>query len=353
MQSIRRAAYVTVTVIGGGIILFFFFKHLFGLVLPFLIAWAVAFLTASPAAWLHEKTRLPIALLRTVVSVLLVLGLLFAFGAVIYLLGYELVLLLGSLGEGDIVGSILDLFGTGVIGDALAALGDTVGDVFRDLFVSLATAIGGRLSGVVTAVPLILLFVLVTVIATVYFSIDLDRVNRSVARILPRPVYDVAVRFKRELFTAAGGYVRSYLCLMLITFVIILVGLLILRRPYALLLAVVIAILDLLPVIGVGTILIPWGAFEIFLGDSAVGIGLLILFALHELIRQLVEPRLVSRHLGVHPILTLMLIYIGCSLFGFIGILLVPIASVLINIFVCKVDSTEVDERTVSKGDGG
>ena len=352
MQSIRRAAYLAVTVIGGGIILFFFFKYLFGLILPFLIAWAVAFLTATPAAWLHEKCRLPLSLLRTVVSVVIVLGLLFAFGAIIYLLGYELVLLLGSLGEGDTVGSILDLFGTGAIGDALAALGDTVGDVFRDLFVSLATAIGGKLSGIVTAVPAILFFVLITVIATIYFSLDLDRVNRAVARILPRKIYDVAVRFKREVFTVAGGYIRSYLCLMLITFVIILAGLVILRRPYALLLAVVIAILDLLPVIGVGTILIPWGAFEIFIGDRAVGIGLLVLFALHELIRQLVEPRLVSHHLGVHPIITLMLIYIGCSLFGFVGILLVPLVSVLINLFVRKVDTAEVDELTVTKKDG-
>lgn len=352
MQSIRRAAYIAVTVIGGGIILFFFFKHLFGLLLPFLIAWAVAFLTASPAAWLHEKTHLPLSLLRVLVSILIVLGLLVALGAVIYLLGYELVLLLGSLGEGDIVGSILDMFGTGVIGDALASLGDTVGEVFRDLFVSLATAIGGKLSGVVTAVPSILFFVLITLIATIYFSLDLDRVNRAVARILPRPIYDVAVRFKRELFSVAAGYLRSYLCLMLITFVIILAGLMILRRPYALLLAVVIAILDLLPVIGVGTILIPWGAFEIFLGDRAVGIGLIVLFALHELIRQLVEPRLVSHHLGVHPILTLMLIYIGCSLFGFVGILLVPIASVLINIFVCKVDSAKIDESAVTERNG-
>ena len=216
----------------------------------------------------------------------------------------------------------------------------------------LATAIGGKLSGIVTAVPAILFFALITVIATIYFSLDLDLVNRAVARILPRKIYDVAVRFKREVFTVAGGYIRSYLCLMLITFVIILAGLVILRRPYALLLAVIIAILDLLPVIGVGTILIPWGAFEIFLGDRAVGIGLLVLFALHELIRQLVEPRLVSHHLGVHPIITLMLIYIGCSLFGFVGILLVPLVSVLINLFVRKVDSAEVDELTVTKKDG-
>ena len=74
-----------------------------------------------------------------------------------------------------------------------------------------------------------------------------------------------------------------------------------------------------------------------------------MLFALHELLRQLVEPKIVSRQLGVHPVLTLALIYIGCSLFGFVGILLVPIVSVLINIFVGKEDAAEVDKPATTE----
>ena len=294
MQGLKRTAYLLVTVIGGGIVLFFFFRYLFGLLLPFLIAWTVAFATAIPAARLHELTRLPLRILRTVISVLIVLALLSLVGGLIYLLGYELSLLFGSLGEGNVIAKIIDLFGVGFIGEALDAFGESVGEVFKELFISLAATLGSSLSGAVKAVPTILFFVLITVIATIYFALDLDGINRAIGKLLPRRLFDVAVRFKRELFTVGRGYIKSYLLLMLITFSVMLVGLLVLGQRYALLLAFVIAFLDLLPVIGVGTILIPWGIFEIVLGNVPIGIGLIVLFALHELLRQLVEPKIVS-----------------------------------------------------------
>ena len=90
--------------------------------------------------------------------------------------------------------------------------------------------------------------------------------------------------------------------------------------------------------------LLPWGAFEIILGDTAVGIGLVVLFLLHELVRQLVEPKIIGGSLGVHPILTLALFYFGYSLFGFVGILLVPITTVLINLALSKKNASEVDK---------
>ena len=131
---------------------------------------------------------------------------------------------------------------------------------------------------------------------------------------------------------------------MLITFAVMLVGLVILRQPYALLLALIIAVLDLLPVIGVGTVLVPWSVYELVLGDTGVGIGLLILFAVHTFIRQFAEPKIVGKNLGVHPIVTLSLLYVGYSLFGFVGLLLVPIATVLIEVTVGKKDSAKVNE---------
>ena len=119
---------------------------------------------------------------------------------------------------------------------------------------------------------------------------------------------------------------------MLITFIVMLVGLVILRRPYALLLAFIIALLDCLPVIGVGTILLPWSLYELIFGERYIGIGLVVLFILYEIVRQFAEPRIVGKNLGIHPIITLVLIYVGYSLFGIVGLLFVPIATVLINI---------------------
>ena len=131
-------------------------------------------------------------------------------------------------------------------------------------------------------------------------------------------------------------YVRSYLIIMGITFSVILVGLLILGVNNVILLSVIIAILDLLPIIGVGTVLVPWSIFELLLGNTGVGIGLIILLVLHELVRQFAEPRIIGKSIGVHPVISLLLLYVGYYALGFVGILFVPLLAVALNIFFDK-----------------
>ena len=125
---------------------------------------------------------------------------------------------------------------------------------------------------------------------------------------------------------------HSYLLLMLLTFAMMLAGLLILGVRYALVIALVIAAVDILPVLGIGIILLPWGFLEIILGNAGLGIGLLVLFALATVVRQIAEPKIVGKGLGIHPLLSLFLIYAGYSLFGFFGMVLLPmVGAVLIS----------------------
>ena len=346
MEKIKNLSYVIVTVIGGGLILFLFFRYVFALILPFLIALLVALLTRAPASKLSRLTHVGCRFWRVVLSVLIAASLIALIGLLVYLAAGELWQLLRTLGEGDALRDFLDgITSGGIFGDIL----DGLGDVVYNLLISFATALGSQLSGFVTAVPSAILFLVLTLIATVYFSLDLEGVFEWTRRILPPAACEWLKRFKDSFFSVIIRYIKSYLLLMLITFSVILVGLVILAREYALLLALVIAFLDLLPVIGVGTILIPWGIFELTLGDAAVGVGLIILFIFHELVRQLAEPRILGKSLGVHPILTLMLFYFGYSLFGFIGILLVPIVSVVLKVTLTKEDSAKVAEHPTTK----
>ena len=133
------------------------------------------------------------------------------------------------------------------------------------------------------------------------------------------------------------------------TFLEMLLGLFLVGAPYPWLMAIVIAVLDLLPVIGVGTALIPWGVWCFISKNTGLGIGLLVLFAVHTVLRQMLEPKIVGKSLGVHPLLTLVFIYTGYALFGFIGLLLVPVLTVLVNIAFGKDDSSEVSEGGVGK----
>ena len=103
-----------------------------------------------------------------------------------------------------------------------------------------------------------------------------------------------------------------------------------------------IALLDLLPVIGVGTVLIPWGIFALATGNKILGIGLILLFVANTVIRQFAEPRIVGKSLNLHPLITLMAIYIGYALFGFIGVFILPVIAVSISAMLNGNNTTEI-----------
>ena len=122
-------------------------------------------------------------------------------------------------------------------------------------------------------------------------------------------------------------YIKAYGILLALTFVLLLVGLWILRIDYAFLLSFLIALADLLPVIGVGTILIPWGIIMLLQKNFYLGFGLLILYLVISLIRQVAEPKVLGKSLGLHPLLTLFATYVGFSLFGLVGMILAPLVA--------------------------
>jgi sporulation integral membrane protein YtvI len=193
----------------------------------------------------------------------------------------------------------------------------------------------------------LLLFLLVCGISTVYIGWDLERVNRVVLRYLPERHRTRVCAFRASLFSGLLPYARSYLILMLLTFAVVSVGLALLGVEYVLLLSALIALLDALPVIGVGTVLIPWSLFELLLGRVPLGVGLLVLYVIHELIRQIAEPRILGRNMGLHPLLTLILLYGGYTLLGFLGLLLLPVLTVTLHA-VMRVRSEREGEKAIA-----
>lgn len=133
-----------------------------------------------------------------------------------------------------------------------------------------------------------------------------------------------------------GVYVRAEGTIALIQAIVCSIGLWIMKNPYSLMLACLIGIIDALPVFGSGTILVPWAVFRFLTGDIQMGVGLMILYALCTLNRQLLEPRLLGQKLGMSTLLTLFLMYIGYRLFGIFGFILGPVGYLLgREIFQC------------------
>jgi len=353
-EKIRRYADFVVLIIGCLLLSYLFFKHLFLYLLPFLIGWFIAFAMRPPAIYLSGKIKIKPKIIRLVLTVLLYLALLGLLSLGVWLLSREVWELLAGIGDGNssIEEFISGLTGSGgLIGRLFGDFTDYVADAMYRVAMSLLSTVGSVLSSVISAVPKALFFLLISVIASAYFAFCLEEINASVKRVLPSSVFDVIVKLKNGFLGAFLRYLRSYLLLLVITFLEMLLGLFLIRAPYPLIMAIVIAFLDLLPVIGVGAVLIPWGIWSLFIGKTPFGVGVLILFVVHTVFRQIIEPKIIGKNLGVHPILTLVFIYVGYSVFGVVGLLLVPIFTVLVNIIFGKNNSAKITQDTVGKGD--
>ncbi len=329
-------AHLSVTLIGALLIGYVFIKYLFGILLPFLIAWGTAFILRPISYKLSEKTGLPRRVLSVAVTVLLLsltlslvtLGLWFGLSKL-----WEWLSDISSGGLGDILASIIDpfskLFGEGEAADELRR---EIGEALRAGVGKLLSMVLVWLTDFAKSIPRVALFLLVTVISSVYFSLDLDRINGFVKRLLPKSAAPLLVKLKSKFLTALLHYLRAYLTLAVITFSVLLMGFLILGIKNALPIAALLSLLDALPLIGVGTVIVPWSVLSFIKKNVFLGVGLLLLLVVYLFIRQFSEPKIVGKNLGVHPVVSLVLLYFGYGMFGFLGLLLIPLLSVAVKV---------------------
>ena len=351
-HRLKYIACLLFVVLAGGLLTYLFFKYVLMLVMPFLLAWGFAFLLRPPAAFISSRTGIGVRIVRPVLAVIIAAGTFAVIGFGTARLLREVVEIVTSFGEGEDFRAFLNdfLLSGGIFNRLFGEVGDRIGDAIYNIVISALSALGGAITALIASVPRAFLFVIITLISSVYFALDLERINSYVIGLLPSGADTAVRRFKNGFMCALGKYIRSYILLFLITFFVMLIGLSVLRVPYALLLAAVISFLDMLPVLGVGTFLIPYGVFGIIFGDAFLGVGILILFAVHTVIRQFAEPKIVGKSLGVHPIVTLVVLYAGYMVFGIFGLLLMPLFTVLLEIAFGKKDAAEVGEHSVREG---
>jgi len=208
---------------------------------------------------------------------------------------------------------------------------------------SLLTTGVGRL---LQALPRMLITLVVTVMACLYLSMDYQQIRDRLIGLLPHTAADRVHALRPHLRRAIRSYLRAYLLLFLLTFLEILIGMLLLRQKYALLIAFLIALVDILPVLGAGTVLIPWAIVLLLLKQYSVGFGLLILYGIVTVVRQIVEPHAVGGHLGLHPLLSLLAMFTGFQLFGIPGMLLGPAVAMLLKEYLrFGKESLETNEK--------
>lgn len=201
----------------------------------------------------------------------------------------------------------------------------------------------------VTMLPQSILFVVMTVMATFYISIDRERITAFVVSLLPEKYRKRSTLVRTSFLQAILSQIRTALIMLAITFVELYVGFSIMGISYAALLAFVIAILDALPVLGAGLFLFPMIVYGLVVGNTGFAIGAALIYVMLIIVRQLMEPRIMGKQLGLYPLATMMAMYAGLKLMGFVGMLFGPMILLL-----CKVmlpTTTNIENIYVHKTD--
>lgn len=185
------------------------------------------------------------------------------------------------------------------------------------------------LGGVAKKLPVIALTLVFTILSSVLICMDYRKVVERVLRPIPLKWRQLTLDTRDFLAATLGKTLKAYLILMLLTFGELTLGLWILRAPHFLVAAAVIAVLDLLPVLGSGAVLIPWAAYALLTENRFLGWGMLALWAVVSALRQILEPRVLGGQIGLHPLVTLTAMYAGFRMAGFGGMIAAPIVCLL------------------------
>lgn len=197
---------------------------------------------------------------------------------------------------------------------------------------------------VVTSLPSIAICIGITVIALYFICVDKIYILDQIEHHLPKLWVKKIGSHLRDLIKTLGGYLKAEATLILVSFIISLVGLYLLRIigfnvQYPLLMALFIGFVDALPILGSGTVMIPWAILCGINGDLKLGIAIIVLLIIMSIVRQILEPKLVSKNIGVHPIFTLIAMYTGFKFIGVFGLLIGPIVLIIVkNIFASLID---------------
>lgn len=316
-----------------------FFKYLLALCLPFLIAFAVAIPVIRLSGKITSFIRIPKRICAFFIDTLL----LSAFGFFLFFLfrrlTYELARLpeLCSAVSADslktafspleripLVGKLLTFAENVLGGEAVAFVGDILPSIAGKL-----GALAGRL---MLGGPRIFFSCFVTVMSIYYISMDYDKLCRFISSFLRNKSTERLKKIKSGVLFVLARYFHAYAKLFLLTFAETLTGLLIIRCRFALFGAFIVAAIDILPVLGAGFILIPWGAVCLLKGELFAGVGLLLMYMVITVVRRIAEPEIIGNSVGLHPFCTLVGVFVGYYLFGTLGMLFAPVfTAVLLN----------------------
>ncbi len=347
--------YLKTIFIAAGILAFFIFlPKLLSLTAPFLLA----FLFAAASQHLVRRLERKLKINRGVWAAVLIGFVIIIFGGGIALFVLEAFKQIKSL-----VLSLPSLIDTlrGTLDSLAAKYGELLARVFPELSdysngfsariwnyiqQTVAPVTDGALNAAKSlafSLPSVILFIAVFLISAFFMTKDYRLIINFLKETLPDAAVEKLSYLKATVFDTFFSYIKAQCILMCVTFAMVSVYLWILGVSYPILIGAAVGIVDALPFFGAGTALLPWAVTEFALGSYPLAVSLVVLWLVCFLTRQILEPKILSAQIGVHPLLTIFSVYVGMKIFGVLGVLIGPIAAVLtVNLYSARRNRADV-----------
>lgn len=312
---------------------------------PFVVGWIIALIAGPLVRFFEEKIKLK----RKAGSVFVIVVIIGLVVLILYLVGAKLteqaVGIVNGLPEmwaaaqedfkdiADNLNVIYSKFPKDVQ-ETLTNVTEQVRDYIGNLLGKIGTPTIAAAGNLAKQVPSILIGIIMALLSSYFFVAEREQINESFHRVMPMSIQNRYEMLKRGLVKAVGGYFKAQLKIEVWMYLILLIGLTVLRVDYAFLIALGIAFLDFLPFFGTGTVMVPWAIIKILSADYPMAIGLLIIWGGGQLVRQLIQPKIVGDSVGMEPLPTLILLYIGYKIGGVLGMLVaVPVGLIAYTMY--------------------
>ena len=313
--------------------------------MPFVVGWILALLANPLVRFLERRVKLVRrhgSMLIIIAALAIVIGLFYGAGLLVY---REMGSFLADAPEiyQSVIAEIGDALQNGRklaeyfpqnLQPPLLAFSDNLDGLFGKL-VSRAAEPTVQIAGhVAKSIPNLLVNMVIIILSSYLFLADRESIMRWLKEHLPAFVFRYIEYMKRDAKGLIGGYCLAQFRIMCVVALILAAGFLVLGVRYGVLLAFLTAILDFLPIFGTGTVLFPWAVVKLFAGEYAYATGLILLYILTQVVRQIIQPKIVGESMGLPPLMTLFLLYLGFKLRGLTGMILaVPVGLVFINFY--------------------
>lgn len=313
--------------------------------MPFVVGWIIALIAGPLVRFFEEKIKLKRKIGSAFVIIAVIALVVFLLYFVASQLVQQLVGLIGALpdmwesmeadlnGIAERIGQFFDKLPFTIpsnISEAAEKIGDYLGDFFGRISAPTIEAAGNFAK----FLPGFFIGLIMTLLSAYFFVAERMQINEWFRKTMPAAIQMRYQMIHASLRHSVGGYLKAQLKIEVWMYLLLLIGLGLLRVDYYALIALVVAFLDFLPFLGTGTVLIPWAIIKILTGDYGMTIGLLVIWGVGQLARQLIQPKIVGDSIGVPPLPTLFLLYIGYKVGGVVGMIVaVPIGLLVYTMY--------------------